>query len=915
MPRPRAPWWLFIIAACFLGFFVYVTYSRFLEPEPEGFQFGTIGGPMVLLRVIPDSPAAKAGLQPGDTVVSVNGQHVQTFADWVPFRANLELSRPLQIEVERDGEKLQTVLTLTRGVWTHLTLVGRVRLLGWTGAQLLTLILAFVIAFSRPSDPVALMGAWLLATGAVFDAVSPRGRIATWRELPIPLGILLWVPYLSYTMLGGSIAFSFFANFPRRLFRRSWPWLLIWALPLLLAPKYLISLYRVIYVPEHMNTLPVWTMRMLNWLTAVGFVGGLATLVVNYRILRDTNERRRLRVLVLGSAAGTISTLPFLVAGAVKGFASTFLQSLPVHIVSLIFFLAVPVSFAHAILRHRLFDIRLMVRQGLQYALARGIVRCILPGLALIFVIDLFVHRSQPLIVILSARGWIYSLLAGLGLLVYFRRRSWLEAIDRRFFREHYDAQRLLREVVEEVRGAASFERVAPRVGARIEAALHPEFVALLVRDPREPMYRTIAAAPVGQAPPSLIAESKLVSLMRVLGKPLDISSAESSWLSQQLPHQEADFVRQARIDLLIPIAMSLERKEALLALGQKRSEEPYTQEDQNLLVAIAASLALLLERPTAAPLRVSNAFEECPQCGECYDTGSVNCAQEGAELVPVGLPRLLTGRYLLRRRRGKGGMGTVYEALDTALDRRVAVKVVRDDLTSSPLAAERFRQEARVAASFTHPNVVTVYDFGVVANARAFLVMEFLEGVTLREELRKHARFTTSRALDILRGVCTAIECAHRRQLVHRDLKPENIFLVPGDTGELAKVVDFRLAKFLSTSPQETIDTDPGQAVGTMRYMAPEQLRGHEVDPAWDLWALTVMVYEMLTGTNPFAGATTAECYRTILAGSFTPVSKHLPDAPGRWQEFFAQAFALDPADRPTSVRMFVSQLGRVFS
>ena len=127
------------------------------------------------------------------------------------------------------------------------------------------------------------------------------------------------------------------------------------------------------------------------------------------------------------------------------------------------------------------------------------------------------------------------------------------------------------------------------------------------------------------------------------------------------------------------------------------------------------------------------------------------------------------------------------------------------------------------------------------------------------------------------------------------------------GDTGELPKVVDFGLAKFLSTSPQETIDTDPGQAVGTMRYMAPEQLRGHEVDPAWDLWALTVMVYEMLTGTNPFAGATTAECYSTILAGSFTPVSKHLPDAPGRWQEFFAQAFALHPADRPTSVQMFV--------
>ena len=160
-----------------------------------------------------------------------------------------------------------------------------------------------------------------------------------------------------------------------------------------------------------------------------------------------------------------------------------------------------------------------------------------------------------------------------------------------------------------------------------------------------------------------------------------------------------------------------------------------------------------------------------------------------------------------------------------------------------------------------------------------------------------------------------TAIECAHRRQLVHRDLKPENVFLVQGDTEEFPKVVDFGLARFLATSPQETIDTDPGQAAGTIRYMAPEQLGGHEVDPAWDLWALTVMAYEMLTGVNPFAGATTADCFRTILAASFTPVSMHLPDAPGRWQEFFAQAFALDPADRPTNARMFLSQLGQAVS
>jgi hypothetical protein len=365
------------------------------------------------------------------------------------------------------------------------------------------------------------------------------------------------------------------------------------------------------------------------------------------------------------------------------------------------------------------------------------------------------------LIAILSARGWIYSLLAGLGLLVYFRRKPWLEALDRRFFREHYDAQRLLREVVEEVREAGSFERVSPRVVARIGAALHPEFAALAVGNPRELSYRIAACAPVGQTLPSLLAESKLISFIRVLGRPLDLSSAESGWLSQQLPHRETDFVRGARMGLLVPIAINPDHREALLVLGIKRSEEPYSREDQDLVVAIASSLALLLERSATAPARVNEAFEECPQCGACYDTGSARCAQEGASLAPVSLPRSLAGRYQLNRRLGRGGMGTVYEAVDSALDRSVAVKVIREDLTGSPVAAERFRQEVRAAASFTHPNVVTVYDFGVAANARAFLIMELLEGVTLREELRTNARLTASRTLDILRCVCACSGCS----------------------------------------------------------------------------------------------------------------------------------------------------------
>ncbi len=258
--------------------------------------------------------------------------------------------------------------------------------------------------------------------------------------------------------------------------------------------------------------------------------------------------------------------------------------------------------------------------------------------------------------------------------------------------------------------------------------------------------------------------------------------------------------------------------------------------------------------------------------------------------------------------------MGAVYEAADTALERRVAVKVIRDDLVGSVEAAERFRREARAAASFTHPNVVTVYDFGVAADTRAFLVMELLNGVTLREELQRQKPLPAPRVVEIFRGVCAAVEAAHRKQLIHRDLKPENIFLARGETGEISKVLDFGIAKFLPSATGSTGDTGTA-LVGTLRYMAPEQLRGEPVNAVWDLWALAVVAYEVLTGAYPFAGATPAEWHSAVLAGRFTPVDTHLAEAPDRWQEFFARAFALDPAQRPDSAQAFISELQRTLT
>ena len=391
----------------------------------------------------------------------------------------------------------------------------------------------------------------------------------------------------------------------------------------------------------------------------------------------------------------------------------------------------------------------------------------------------------------------------------------------------------------------------------------------------------------------------------------MEVSQTGTGWLQQQLPHEETEFLRRGRIDLLVPVATDPERTEVFLVLGVKRSEMPYSSEDQDLLVAIAVSLATLLERPaTAAALPRKDIFEECPQCGSCYDSGSSQCAKDGARLLPVILPRFLEGRYRLERRLGRGGMGTVYAASDALLERRVAVKVIREDLVGSAEAAERFRREARAAASFAHPNVVTVYDFGVASGTRAFLVMELLEGSTLRERLKAKRHLPAAQLLRISSDVCAALAAAHRRNLVHRDLKPENIFLVVSESGEVAKLLDFGLAKFVSNCTEErTVDTAAGAVLGTTRYMSPEQRSGQAPHHAWDLWALAVMTYEMLTGSYPFG----SDSRDRLAAGPvvpFTPIATYVPGAAKKWQALFEHSFSRELSDRHDSAEAFLSEL-----
>jgi tRNA A-37 threonylcarbamoyl transferase component Bud32 len=916
MSSARIPWWIWLIAASFIACFVVgFLYLPFRLPEPTGFTLSFRENRVA--SVTPGSPAEAAGVKPDDRIIGVDGRAVQNIVELGGAVSSTAFDHPVSIVVLRGGEEVRLQLTLNRKLtesWTSKEYLG-----WWVefGVSLIQLLVGLLVLFKRPRDLTAVAaGIFLcsLGTGNTYFLYPSSGVI--WRNLPLAIQWLIFPGVIlgaNGFPVGPMLLFSL--SFPKPLLHRRWAWIVLVALAAPLLGSTATLDYIVLFDPKRaVGAIPDWLGAVIGIDLLVVFLGSVLIVAVNYFRLREVNEKRRIRLVVFGLLLFFVDFLAFflfLLSRKTSWIAGIAISPLMFGLAQVPFTICV----AYAVLKQRLFQVSFIVRQSLQYAVARGALLIPIPIMAGILIFDLVVHKDQPFGVLLSAHGWAYALMGVAGIVAHKKKSQWMEVLDRRFYREHYNAQQLLRQTVDEIRASSNLAEVAPKAVARIEQALHPEFVAILMREAAEPTYRCIASAPAEIYPRGLSAESKLMSAFRLFAKPLQISLAESGWLKQQLPSEDTNFLRDARIDLMVPIAIAPHGREALMVLGLKKSEEPYSGEDQELLSGIGSALALLLERPVTTTL---GGFEECPRCGLCYESGMGRCSNEGTQLTQMPFKRLLTSRYRLERRLGRGGMGTVYKATDTSLERAVAVKLIREDLVTSRDAAERFRREAKAAASFAHPNLVTVHDFGVDSETRVFLVMELLEGFTLRQRFEQQRKFATQQILQVLAGVGAGLEAAHENGLIHRDLKPENIFLAQSGGGEVAKILDFGLAKFL-VSPTDpaaaTVDTVPGVLMGTPQYMSPDQLNGEVASAAWDIWALAVITYEMLTGTHPFPATSVGQMHHSIVYGRFTPLSTHCPDAPAEWQQFFERALSPKTAQRPQSAKEFVSSMGTAFA
>ncbi|MEK6754418.1 MAG: protein kinase [Chloroflexota bacterium] len=262
----------------------------------------------------------------------------------------------------------------------------------------------------------------------------------------------------------------------------------------------------------------------------------------------------------------------------------------------------------------------------------------------------------------------------------------------------------------------------------------------------------------------------------------------------------------------------------------------------------------------------------------------------------------LLNDRYQLLEKLGSGGMADVYRSRDLMLDRYVAIKVLRKDFSSNAEFQNQFRLEARAAANLSHPNIVTVHDFGFADNL-LYIVMEYIPGKDLKQLIRDLGRFSVQDGIPLLTQACAGIGYAHRAGLVHCDVKPHNM-LVSKD-GRL-KVTDFGIARALA-SIATTERTDV--VWGSPLYFAPEQAAGEPPSPASDVYSLGVVMYELLCGTPPFTASTADELARLHISARPIPIREYIPDIPSALEEIINKVLSKEPAARYRTA----DQLGRV--
>ena len=305
--------------------------------------------------------------------------------------------------------------------------------------------------------------------------------------------------------------------------------------------------------------------------------------------------------------------------------------------------------------------------------------------------------------------------------------------------------------------------------------------------------------------------------------------------------------------------------------------------------------------------------------CLECHRqfTGIVAaCPHDGTLLVNILQDPLigttLAGNYEILSILGQGGMGVVYKARHALMDRVVAIKMLQAQLITDSMSVKRFQQESKAASRINHPNVITVYDFGISPTGQPYIVMDCLTGVPLADIIKTDGQVSVERTIKVMVQACDALDHAHRQGVIHRDLKPSNIVLINFDNEkDFVKVVDFGVAKLMNGTESQRL-TQVGEVCGSPVYMSPEQCKGMELDARSDIYSMGIVLFESLTGHLPILGKTMVDTMSRHISAPPAKFNEVRPDLyiPERLETVVLRALAKDPADRQQSMAELMQEI-----
>jgi hypothetical protein len=871
----------------------------FTKPEP-GFGWAAVRrGALWYIESVPPRGPAAGLLRRGDLLVSVNGDPNAGRVGPNAYRRSLSPGDSYQLVVLRDGQPQEHRLTVAaappdlgyRATWFLMSF-------GWCAIGLF-------VGLVRPGHTAAQLAfGSALATGLLFLNSSVIHAGALWSPLHVVLGYHFFLVFPS-------------GKAPKGLWKHAL-YLMYgvgFAVALVVHARRLVNLYYGPVVAAEVLAPYVPVLRLFgpmgDSVYAAALLATAAVIPWNYHRVEDQDQRRRVLWVAIGSAIAVIGMVWRFPIGLFESLAGP--TGIPRYDMSALT-IAIPITVAYAIVKHRVLDVRIMVRRGVQYLLAKRALQALVAAPVVALVITIVLQRDRTIGDLLSgSRAYLYWIGAAAVTLAFRSRIApWL---DRKFFREQYDREQVLLGLTDDLGKVESIAELSLLVSARLESSLHPKSLYFWYHDEGTLTldYSSSRLTTPAEFPPDGRLLSRLEQKPGVVEIPLPseagLTAREDRWLAG------------LGVTLLIPVTDSNERLAGLWMLGERKSETPYSARDRRLLHTIARQTVVLREnlrlkaqaeedrrvrRDVFARLdRESfNLLKECPACGKCFDNTDEQCDRDGQSLT-TSLPvqRTIDERYRLEQLIGTGGMGAVYEARDTRLKRIVAVKIMIGGAFGQQAALRRFQREARAAASLSHPNIVSLHDFGRLEGDGAYLVMERINGRTLRSTLDRDGAMLPPVAADWFEPLLDGLAAAHARGIIHRDLKPENVISREGDPLALSvKILDFGLAKFAPMTPDVSGSlTGADFVVGTVGYMAPERLLGHEADSRSDVYSVGVMVAETLTGRRPFSskshdGRLRAAFYDDYELPCSSPEGRVL-------NELLKRCLAKDPQSRPASV------------